>query len=548
MNRLLELGYVVKISEEQARSYFTAPVISKLGLLVKPKADGSVKRRVIVDALRSGANRRARCPERIVLPRPQDVYTMAADLKAQEPQLLEWYRAKGLPTKEWGSELVAADLTDAFTHFAVHPAEHEQCLSPAGDGKNYYVFVAMFFGHKCAPLIMCRLSALLTRLLQGLFWQAELQLATYIDDPLTALVGSRERRVRNLSLVLLTLGALGIRLAWHKGARGCKITWIGVSFTLRWREGVLDNEVPQKLRDELLEMLDKWASGGMVPVGQLRTFAGKLTWAAGIYKRARWAVSIVYGAIAAHEKEIRDGTEATRRAARPDSRPKDFLIPVKRFELARSWLATLFKERRPLTTRSLWKRPASIMIVTDASPQGCGGMLLIRATAQSQWTALKAYEYPVEQEDAALLGFPFKSHKSQSFLEALAVFLALREWGQLMASIKIGVAIRSDSTVALAILEKAASTSPALNYLAAEMALLLEKLQVGDLELSHVPGKMNVLADWLSRPETRGAMPSQLQGVKLANPKKLQRGDFSLGLARSHDASAAGASWAALKG
>ena len=134
----------------------------------------------------------------------------------------------------------------------------------------------MFFGHKCAPLVMCRLSALLTRLVQGMFWQAELQLATYIDDPLMALVGSRQRRIRNLSLILLTLGALGIRLAWHKGARGCKITWIGVNFTLRWREGVLDNEVPDKLRDELLEKLEKWAAGGMVPLGQLRTFAGKL--------------------------------------------------------------------------------------------------------------------------------------------------------------------------------------------------------------------------------------------------------------------------------
>ncbi|CAE7542163.1 unnamed protein product, partial [Symbiodinium necroappetens] len=449
MKRLMDLGYVKKITEEQARNYFSAPVISKLGLLVKTKTDGTVKRRVIVDAPRSGANRKARCPERIVLPRPQDVYAMGADLKAQEPQLLEWYRAKRLPTRERGSELVAADLTDAFTHFPVHPAEHEQCLSPAGDGKNCYVFVAMFFGHKCAPLIMCRLSALLTRLLQGMFWQAELQLATYLDDPLTALVGSRERRVRNLSLVLLTLGALGIRLACTKG-----------------------REVPQKLRDELLEKLDKWASGGMIPVSQLRTFAGKLTWAAGIYRRARWAVSIVYGAIAAHENEIREGTEATRRAARPDSRPKDFLIPVKRFELARAWLATLFKERRPVHP------------------------ILVEAAGI---THDRAYEYPVEQDDAALLGFLYKSHKSQSFQEALAVFLALREWGQLMASIKIGVAIRSDSTVALAILEKSASTSPALNYLAAEMALLLEKLQIGDLELSHVQGKMNVLADWLSR-------------------------------------------------
>ena len=189
MRRLMDLG-VKKISEDQATNYFSGAVVSKLGLLIKPKADGTIKRRVIVDALRSGANRRARCPERIVLPRPQDIYTMAADLKAHESQLLEWFRAEKIPTAEWESELVAADLTDAFTHFPVHPREHEQCLSPAGDNESYYVFVAMFFEHKCAPLVMCRLSALLARLVQGVFWQAELQLAT-IDDPLTALVGSR---------------------------------------------------------------------------------------------------------------------------------------------------------------------------------------------------------------------------------------------------------------------------------------------------------------------------------------------------------------------
>ena len=66
--------------------------------------------------------------------------------------------------------------------------------------------------------------------------------------------------------------------AHEVGARGFKIRWIGIHFSLRWREGILDNEVPEKLRDELLEKL----------VGQLRTFAGKLTWAAGICKPARW--------------------------------------------------------------------------------------------------------------------------------------------------------------------------------------------------------------------------------------------------------------------
>ena len=60
------------------------------------------------------------------------------------------------------------------------------------------------------------------------------------------------------------------------------------------------------------------------------------------------------------------------------------------------------------------------MIVTDASPQGCGGMLLIRASLGTPWKVLKAYEYPVEPVDASLLGFMHKSHKGQGFLEALA--------------------------------------------------------------------------------------------------------------------------------
>ena len=193
----------------------------------------------------------------------------------------------------------------------------------------------MFFGHKCAPLVMCRLSALLSRLLQGMFWQAELQLATYIDDPLTVLVGSRRRRNRNLSLALLTLGALGIHLAWHKGASRTHIVWIGVQFTLRWREGVLENEIPGEVAQGApREAREVWASGGMAPLAALRSFAGKLSWAAGIYKRARWTVSMIYGAIAAHEAEVKTGLEEARRQTRKDNRPKEFMVPIKRFEMA----------------------------------------------------------------------------------------------------------------------------------------------------------------------------------------------------------------------
>ena len=71
MTRLEHKGLVRKIRLDHAKELFDHPTISKLGLLIKEKADGAKKRRVVVDALRSGANKQACCPERIVLPRPE---------------------------------------------------------------------------------------------------------------------------------------------------------------------------------------------------------------------------------------------------------------------------------------------------------------------------------------------------------------------------------------------------------------------------------------------------------------------------------------------
>ena len=243
---------------------------------------------------------------------------------------------------------------------------------------------------------MCRLAALLSRLLQGLFWQAELQLAT---DPLLALVGSRSRRIRNLSLVLLTLRALGIRLAWHKGSRGSHIVWIGVQFTLRWREGILDNEIPDKLRRELLEKLTKWASGGL-HLGCRDIQEGEMGRGGRVW-----------------------GHHGPR--SRSQSRPGIF--------------------------------------------GSTGDFLGSKGVGSSHTVQQGGPRHPI------------RLHR--------------------------GV-----------VLEKAASSTPALNLLAAEIALQLEHLRVDEVTLSHLPGKINALADWLSRPATRGGMPESLQEVKTAKP------------------------------
>ena len=41
-------------------------------------------------------------PERIVLPRPDDVIRMVKDMKSLEPSLLQKYKELGMSTEDWG--------------------------------------------------------------------------------------------------------------------------------------------------------------------------------------------------------------------------------------------------------------------------------------------------------------------------------------------------------------------------------------------------------------------------------------------------------------
>ena len=52
------------MAKSDAQHRFGAGTVSKLSLIVKEKGDGTIKRRIIIDLLRSGGNDRARVPER----------------------------------------------------------------------------------------------------------------------------------------------------------------------------------------------------------------------------------------------------------------------------------------------------------------------------------------------------------------------------------------------------------------------------------------------------------------------------------------------------
>lgn len=73
LGRLVSEGLAVVLPTNKASALHQRGTVSKLALLVKPKEDGSVKSRIIIDLLRSGGNARCKVPERIVLPRVADV-------------------------------------------------------------------------------------------------------------------------------------------------------------------------------------------------------------------------------------------------------------------------------------------------------------------------------------------------------------------------------------------------------------------------------------------------------------------------------------------
>ena len=195
VQRYLEKGFCVELSEAELKEQFPTGTVSKLALILKEKEDGSIKRRVIIDLLRSGGNKRCRVNERIVLPRIVDVRDSLKYLRENRFGLILRAQREGWADQEECDEieLVSADMADAYCHLAVCEEELCHCISPSVAPGKFLVFTAMLFGFKGAPLVMGRFAAALARFIQSLVPQDELQSQIYMDDPLWMLQGKTWR-------------------------------------------------------------------------------------------------------------------------------------------------------------------------------------------------------------------------------------------------------------------------------------------------------------------------------------------------------------------
>ena len=493
----------------------TEPSVA-LGYIIKEKPEG-VKRRIILDLRRSGGNKKARLPEKLVLPRPKDAVAMIRDnhLQRRSHQADEGYTR----------ELAVVDISDAFMSLAVHEEELPHTLAPNVEDENFYLFCALLFGYKTAPLLWSRLASCLARCLQSMFSGSEAQHQVYLDDALWVLQGNLKERNSMLALILMTMGALGFKVSLSKGLRSTQVQWVGVRFTIN--EDAIILGLPDKFIQDILFLLQSWENKGMAPLKELRQAAGKISWLSGILPRARWTVAVFYKVLHERLNDLSSGAEASRRAGRDDTRTKDGLFVVKQLEQARAWLVSFLAVALRAPVRKLkldtTKYPKAT-IMTDASPLGAGAVLLVNGRI------VKAYATKVTYRDARLLLFEDKweNSASQGIAETFAVLLALKRWTKELASCQVELQVQSDSIVALATAQKLSSSNPTLNFMGAEIAVQCEEIGIEGLKCSHIPGAANTVADFLSRPDrmAKEELPTELQGVPVFKDDTVRGQEF----------------------
>ena len=198
-----------------------------------------------------------------------------------------------------------------------------------------------------------------------------------------------------------------------------KVTWIGAEIEL-WQT-VITLSLPAKLKQELLEILTDWSHKAMISVKEIRSVTGRLSWAAGVIPRIRWAVSVFYAVISSVERDEREGKEHERAKSRgQDNRPKLGLAHVKRLGFALQWLIKMLEMDSVNLVRheDYEDFGPTVGIMTDASPRGVGAVLV--KVKDGELTMYEAFEAEFTKEEAKLLDVNWGEAESQSTVEAYA--------------------------------------------------------------------------------------------------------------------------------
>jgi hypothetical protein len=283
----------------------------------------------------------------------------------------------------------------------------------------------------------------------------------YIDDMLC--VGESELECQLCLDTLVSLvESLGLVINWSKVcAPTRKLTFLGVVLDCDSRTLALPTEKVIELKATLF----KWRFLKKVTKLQLQKICGKLNWASRVVRGGRTFTRRLL--------DLLTGLKESHHHVRLNSLAREDLI----------WWENCFDQFHGFTPFAVDIPLPNFTFSTDACERGGG------AYFQNDWL------YVSWEQDC-----PQMKSRHITELELYIVFLALCRWGPSLRNCH--VLIRSDCVAAVSALNKSTSRSKNLMPIIREIFWLAVKYNI-TVSSAHIPGKLNILSDRISRMDNR---------------------------------------------
>ena len=523
IDKEVDAGWVAKFDGtlEDAQTHFQHGLaLGKLGLALSD----SRPPRLVLDSTICGVNPQSRIPEKASLPTARDV--------------VRSYPLRGSNRKISG---VSFDVKSAHKQMAVHP-RYRGFLCFKFQGQIYYYKVCPF-GAVVSAHFWSRLGGAFQRLFHRFCYLPHASFL-YVDD----LLMFQETTIIGLSASVIAILCLLLRLpiSWKKCELGPTIVWIGWEFHLSAGFIIL----PMAKRDKLLELISKLTGSSHCSKKSLERFLGLALWATQLWPAMRTWLHYLYRdlhSIPASQFSIDPGCWEHIYDCVSDSlvfvkQPPFSAIPVNgqliqvRHQTVQSksdlltcalsdkriWLRvrdpnSIKRKLSPSSSRilsmyrrwlkclspvcSMWpKMQWQGLCVADAFASGshCGiGGVIHFPNGQCSWFSL-----PMCFQDFKNLQIPMHDdlQKDIGCLETLAqlalVFVVTKFCPG--ARIPIRIPMLSDNTTAESLTNKLFSTQLPIALFLEKLSLLISSSNL-EVDVSHIPGKSNDLADALSR-------------------------------------------------
>ena len=499
MDRMINSGQVKTFTNlEDAKVWLNGrlPIISKMAMVKKVKEDGTFKCRIIWDCRRGphgdddGVNSHTIQMQRIILPRGSDAAedAMALRLQCDRSEKVEFF---------------VLDFADAFPHV---PLAHQERRYFSTKYKGMIIIsLTIAQGSRNAPLSWGRVAALLGRISQSLFLEDELRLSIYTDDPIAVVKGRRSSRNHFIGILVLLWRALGLRLAFHKAARGSEVVWVGYRLKVSTEQVVIS--VKDELLQEIKQMIQKLTKNNIVALKDLESFAGKCNHVAGMLYTWRPFLREIWGAISWCRGQTRHDYQ---------NKLPNRCVWVKQFIGPVRWITAFLDQQtgtleRVLLVDAFRDSDSKVRITTDASPWGLGGFIEV------QGKIVSFFADAISTHDVEIFNVSAGTCEGQQVWEALAILQALRVWKHFWRTTRARLEVRADNVAALTLVMKMKAKGDGMNLIARELALDIGSAAFRPNVVAHTPGIANVTADQLSRkfmPDVVFTLPKALDNVE----------------------------------